>query len=544
MTKICTELVRRDGHLMVKVYTKPFQDGEVLNDLIEAVFSSEVDDYALEKKRFLLCGVDYIGQIHDWVLSTRHAHNLVDPFVREYLEKNPPLELPPVSETELAEMAPLREHQAQVVKAVLGLPFPRALLALDQGLGKTLTALSIARRWSSAGRVLVVCPATLRKNWMEEIKRWFGVDQTVFVATDVKKTTTADLLSCQYNVCSYAFLRLCTCALPKYSTVIFDEAHNIKTYSSTQTKKARRVIDDTRRVLFLTGTPIPNNHTEAYTMLKALVHHPAYYNFTKFKMRYCDYKFNPLFGGYDAKASDCPEELSLMLGARMARIIKAEIAIELPAKKRFEIVLPNDNETVRRLTRVIRDQQASAAVVAECFQAIAATKVSQVVMYIVKYLVENPSTGNIVVFYHHKGVGDKLQEALTDIRGGLFRIDGMTPAKKRQDIINDFIASERGIALLTIGTCSTGLNMPSIKTVFFAELNFVPANLMQCEDRFHRLTSVGDDVMYHYLVLEDSCDQHILTVLRRKDRVIRKLYSVESRDRKRIKLEPDDLRVA
>lgn len=542
MTIIITELHRRHGELMLQVYTKPFNQIDVLDALLEDVFGDTKNAYAVEKNRYIVCDVVHTQAIHDWVRDTRYGQNLVDDFVLGYLADNPPLHLAAdASAVTECNWGPLRQHQIDVCRAILRLPRPRALLALDQGLGKTLCALTICQRWSPTQKVLVVCPATLRNNWVAEIERWLGVDQPVFVAQDTKSTTVKDLVDNRFTVCSYAFLRLFNKPLPRYGTVIFDEAHSIKTFSSKQTKAARKVLKDTRRVLFLTGTPIPNNHAEAYTMLRALVDHREFYTFTRFKQRYCGYKFNPMFGGYEAKGADCPEELSLLLESRMARIIKADIALNLPEKKRFEIVLPNDNDTIKRLTDEIKKHRAGPDVIRECFQAIADTKVDRAVMYLYKYLIAHPDTEKIVVFYHHKSVGDKLEQGLTDVRGPVFRIEGSTPSKKRQGIINTFLETDDGIALLTIGTCATGLNMPTVKTVFFAELNFVPANLMQCEDRFHRLTSTGQHVKYHYLVLEASCDQHILSVLRRKDKVVRKLYKVEDRDSKRVKITTDEL---
>ena len=63
-------------------------------------------------------------------------------------------------------------HQVEGVAFLLGRR--RAILADDMGLGKTRQAIVSLRHASSKGPFLVVCPASVKRNWAREIAATFG----------------------------------------------------------------------------------------------------------------------------------------------------------------------------------------------------------------------------------------------------------------------------------------------------------------------------------------------------------------------------------
>src|SRR5206468_12683980 len=60
-------------------------------------------------------------------------------------------------------------HQVEGVAFLLGRR--RAILADDMGLGKTRQAIVSLRHVAPAGPYLVVCPASVKRNWAREIER-------------------------------------------------------------------------------------------------------------------------------------------------------------------------------------------------------------------------------------------------------------------------------------------------------------------------------------------------------------------------------------
>lgn len=95
-------------------------------------------------------------------------------------------------------------------------------------------------------------------------------------------------------------------------------------------------------------------------------------------------------------------------------------------------------------------------------------------------------------FAHHICMLDALENAIRGCRAigpnDLIRIDGSTPSDRREALVNHFnhVDSCRA-AVLSIMAAGTGLNLTAASTVVFAELDFTPSQLVQCEDRVHRM---------------------------------------------------------
>ncbi len=72
-----------------------------------------------------------------------------------------------------------------------------------------------------------------------------------------------------------------------------------------------------------------------------------------------------------------------------------------------------------------------------------------------------------------------------------------------------------------------GITLTAASHVIFAELDWVPGNVSQAEDRLHRIGQ-KDSVLVQHLVLEDSLDAHMAKVIVRKQEVIEKALDKEA----------------
>ena len=135
------------------------------------------------------------------------------------------------------------------------------ILADDMGLGKTLqviSVLSVAKAEGNAGTSLVVCPASLIYNWLEELSRFSPELKAVAVAGNQFERAEIIESILQYDVAvtSYDLLKR---DISLYENIhfnyeIIDEAQYIKNHS-TAAAKAVKVISS--RIRFaLTGTPM------------------------------------------------------------------------------------------------------------------------------------------------------------------------------------------------------------------------------------------------------------------------------------------------
>ena len=136
-------------------------------------------------------------------------------------------------------------------------------------------------------KAIVACPASLVRNWANELIKWLGSNAINPLAIDGSKTkneTIADIrqwvsahgraIVQPVIIVSYETLRSLTEELGNapVGLLLCDEAHRLKN-SQNQTYTALNSINVQRRVL-LTGTPIQNDLTEYFALLDFAV--PGY----------------------------------------------------------------------------------------------------------------------------------------------------------------------------------------------------------------------------------------------------------------------------
>ncbi|KAJ8434665.1 hypothetical protein Cgig2_030051 [Carnegiea gigantea] len=99
---------------------------------------------------------------------------------------------------------------------------------------------------------------------------------------------------------------------------------------------------------------------------------------------------------------------------------------------------------------------------------------------------------------------------------GCIRIDGGTPAESRQALVAEFQEKESiKAAVLSIRAGGVGLTLTAASTVIFAELSWTPGDLIQAEDRAHRIGQVSS-VNVYYLIANDTVDDIIWDVVQSK----------------------------
>lgn len=106
----------------------------------------------------------------------------------------------------------------------------------------------------------------------------------------------------------------------------------------------------------------------------------------------------------------------------------------------------------------------------------------------------------ILIFAHHQAVMDDIDEHLQKSKVEYMRIDGNTSNENRKKNIKNFQENNSvRAALLSITAAGVGITLTAASTVVFAELHWTPANLIQAEDRAHRIGQKSC-VNVHYLV--------------------------------------------
>jgi superfamily II DNA or RNA helicase len=178
-------------------------------------------------------------------------------------------------------------HQVIVANTVVNGPVIQApeyakgsrawLIADDVGLGKTIEAgmiIEVMRRRSvGTFRCLVVTPAGLRDQWVDELKNRFGRRYRKFESNNVNELEDASQLVASIDTLKLAKFKKALEAITPWDLIVFDEAHHLATMPSVQSYQLAhllRVSGKAKNMLFLTATPHSGNNEHFYNMLRIL----------------------------------------------------------------------------------------------------------------------------------------------------------------------------------------------------------------------------------------------------------------------------------
>ncbi len=193
----------------------------------------------------------------------------------------------------------LNPHQIEAALFALRSPLSKGCLLADEvGLGKTIEAgLVMCQSWAENQRkILVICPASLRKQWAVELEEKFNLATQILDAKtykDVLKSGNPTPFDNQKIViCSMHFVASKSMdirAIP-WHFVIIDEAHKLRNAyrESNRIGQAVRQATLDRKKLLLTATPLQNSLLELYG-LSTLIDENIFGDLASFRTQYINY---------------------------------------------------------------------------------------------------------------------------------------------------------------------------------------------------------------------------------------------------------------
>ncbi len=458
-----------------------------------------------------------------------------------------------------------------------GMERPNVLIGDEMGLGKTIQAIGIINADPDAQRVLVICPASLRLNWRNELEKWLVRPATVGVVNGGKAadwrhgTNGANIVVINYDVVRKHRQRI---DARDWDVVIIDECQMIKNDKAARTravygsKKGGIEPIKSRRTICLSGTPMVNRPVELWTLAQRMDPDGLGQNFFAFAKRYCDAKRNGF--GWDFSGNSNLDELQRKLRSTfMVRRLKKDVLTELPPKQRQVITLPANgaSEAVAAEAAIhakyaeqiegLRDavelakaeseavyaaavEELNAAIsgsigeIAQARQDVALAKVPYVCDHVERALEGGP----VIIFAHHRSVVAKLLEHFGERARAII---GGTKMEDRQAAVEAFQAGDIDV-IIGNEAMSTGLTLTRSQHVVCCELPWTPGEQSQREDRAHRIGQTGS-VLVQHLVLDGSIDAYMAKQLVSKQNVIDKaldkgLQAIESQTLVPTKFEP------
>lgn len=434
------------------------------------------------------------------------------------------------------------------------------LIADEMGLGKTIQAIGVINADTSIKNVLVICPASLKLNWKKELVNWTVRNLSGAIAYGNYFPNT-QLVIINYDIVKKHRKVIDT---KKWDLVIMDESHFCKNPNTQRTKaclgfdshgKTVSFPIDAGRRIFLTGTPILNRPIELWPTVRVADPEGLGSSHWSFAKRYCKAWEAPW--GWDFTGASNLEELQERLRASiMIRRLKKDVLADLPRKRRQVIPISGEkveavvqkeldfyNKNMSAVEQAMLEAQQSQAAGDEgsyneavlklkkgreaIFEELAKLRHSTAlakVPFVIDYL-ENvlESVNKVVVFAHHRDVIEQLYLKFKDravmMHGGV----GMA---ERQAAVERFqLDSKCQLIFGTIGTMGVGWTLTAASYALFCELDWVPANVTQAEDRLHRITQTMP-VLIHHICFDNSLDATIAQRVIEKQEIIDKALDI------------------
>ncbi|XP_057831961.2 uncharacterized protein LOC131042656 isoform X2 [Cryptomeria japonica] len=412
------------------------------------------------------------------------------------------------------------------------------------------SAIAIASCYMHEGPVLVVCPASMRCTWAEELERWLPscCPADVHLVFGHRDNITDAVEGPKIVVISYTMLSRLQKSMVnvKWGLVIIDESHNLrctkKMIEREETKAVLDVAGQIKRVVLLSGTPSLSRPYDIFHQIDMLWPGLLGKNKYDFARNYCSMQneVSNQRSYKDFSKGIRLQELNVLLRETvMIRRLKQNVLAQLPPKRRqvirlrlnlSDICLAKDSNAEENMAseffckcgfttngdcecEVYDNEDGGVKIVNSkgvqdggtrksgrrlSFQEIGLAKLQSFEDWLLYHpifadvedidAVDNVSSPQkMVVFGHHLRVLDGIQKSVCQKGLEFVRIDGSTNSKERQEAVQAFrLRPEVKIAIIGITAGGVGLDFSTAQSIAFVELPKSASEMIQAEDRAHR----------------------------------------------------------
>ena len=456
-----------------------------------------------------------------------------------------------------------------------GLSRKRVLIGDEPGLGKTIQSIGIVQA-AGAYPCLVICPSSLKINWMREFMKFSG-RQALILDNSVSTSWPYLLQMGVYHVAivNYESLRkyfvwdtggrkdfrlrdvvFCD-AVRLFRSVIIDECHRVKDPSAQQTIFTRGIVEGKPYRILLSGTPVVNRPSDLIAQLSILGRlKEDFGGRAAFLERYggekTAFKRRPkartpqerilrqqeLDREYEENQPRNLGELSARLyHTCMIRREKSKVLTQLPDKTRTDLYVDISNreeycaaeadlaDYLRRYTEctdsdIRRKMRMEALVRFMTLRSLAARgKVKQAVDFVKVFL---ESDKPLILFCSLHDIVDEIKKAFPDA----VTVTGRDSAADKQAAVDAFQEGRAKLIVCSIKAAGVGLTLTASSNVAFIELPWTMADCVQCEDRAHRIGQ-KDNVTCYYLLGQHTIDRTLYAIIQEKKLIANQIMATD-----------------
>lgn len=449
-------------------------------------------------------------------------------------------------------------HQVEGVEKMI---YMRSFLLGDEmGLGKTLQTLAVFCYdiiKSKSKKMIVVCPKSLKMNWLEEATKFTRIPTFVLAGSPTKRAEVLERFRDQYGakilIINYEQVGPYLNQLNQlmFDIAVFDEAHYLKNPKSQRTKNAMRLWST--RTFMVTGSPMLNHVNELYVLLNRIS--PGEWGSQhKFTQRYC------VYGGYEGKqiiSAKNENELNARLQAVMVRRKKEDV-LDLPKVQYIQKLIELHPKQRKVYTEVLEEMKMTTGNNVEeignaltkflrlkmiCGTTAAVLESGEDHSYKLDIAADDArqlldSGQKVIAFTQFR----QVQEAYASrIRGHgvattdypIYILNGDVPAEpdgrdpkdprkkwSRQELIHQWANNPKpGIVIGMFQVAGVGLNMTAAHYGQFLDKLFVPALNQQAVDRMHRIGAGQVPVQIIEYLCSNTIESRVEKILASKKKV-------------------------
>jgi len=438
-------------------------------------------------------------------------------------------------------------HQEEGIKFLLSKN--NRVLGDDMGLGKTLMS-TIASIESGSEKILIVCPANAKINWFREINAYIPEE-------DISIIKSGHWNPKKYTIINYDILKNFHTIIDGrkvykeheihrhldeegFDLIILDEAHMVKNPSSNRAKIINQISKNIKRRWLLTGTPLANRPMDFFNLLK-ICDSPVTASWKQYAFRYCDgkkFKKKLKNGTYkDIWLTDGASNLE-ELHERTKNLIlrrKKEDHLDLPPKivapyyieiddmKEYGNVFEEYLEWAKSEgKRLGAGRHMVELVVLRKYLALEKTKQT---IELAEQAIENGQ--KVIIFTNFTHSFDVLMNHFGRIAVGH---NGKMNSTQKQNSVDQFQNNNNIMVFVgNLISAGTAITLTEAEVVIMNDLDFVPANHAQAEDRAHRIGSQSTTNVY-YPIAVDTIDEMMYDMLQKKKRIINTVVGDEQEE--------------
>ena len=370
------------------------------------------------------------------------------------------------------------------------------LIADSMGLGKSIQAISV---FEKGKQVLVVCPAMLKTNWCEEVKKFTNLSVRA-VDSKFDYTSIPDVI-----VSSYENVKnIPVDVLP--NTIVLDESHFIKNMKAKRTQKIHEYITATKPeyLVALSGTPITKSCIEFYSILKILSMCPSATNGIPLSLK-SQYAFNMHFSHQNTRRINVngrhgrrsvqvqefkgirnKEELKSILRGKYLRRLASKV-LDLPKLTEKELII--SNKKTKRDSYLFEMLMSEQGEDDEHFIRLKIEAAVEKVPSTLKYVESIVESGeSVVVFTDHLDSASTLMSGLNEMKIPVGEVSGNRRSIERDNSIADFTNKKIKVLVCTFSAASVGLTLTVARNMVINDLSYRCDMILQAKKRIHRLS--------------------------------------------------------